>query len=29
MTVLETLSIYFSYDFVWYAMIVGVLIALC
>ena len=27
--VLETLQLYFSYDFVWYALIVGVLIALC
>lgn len=26
---LETLQLYFSYDFVWYALIVGVLIALC
>jgi len=26
---IETLSLYFSYDFVWYALIVGVLISLC
>lgn len=27
--ILETLQLYFSYDFVWYALIVGVLVALC
>lgn len=26
---METLSVYFSYDFVWYALIVGVLVSLC
>ncbi len=29
MTLLQTLAQYFSYPFVWYALIVGVLIALC
>ena len=29
MTIFETLAEYFSYPFVWYALIVGVLIALC
>lgn len=29
MTILQTLAQYFSYPFVWYALIVGVLIALC
>ena len=27
--IVETLQLYFSYDFVWYALIVGVLVALC
>ena len=27
--ILEALRLYFSYDFVWYALIVGVLVALC
>ena len=26
---IEMLSVYFSYDFVWYALIVGVLVSLC
>ena len=29
MTIFQTLAEYFSYPFVWYALIVGVLISLC